>query len=106
MKRHTGIVLDTNFLIPINVERDQNGSILSGMAINDTTYQNQAILLNAQPGEVKEFPTVGVGIGDIINDYDFEQWKRTVTEQFEGDGMRIKKLIINENGMSIDAEYK
>ncbi len=80
--------------------------ITRGLVVGDTTYQNQALLLGCQKGEIKEYPTAGVGLNDVINDHDFEMWKRSITEQFEADGMLIKQLKLNEKGLTLEAKYK
>ena len=76
------------------------------MKIGEVTKQNQTFLLIAHKGEYKEFPVLGVGITDILNDYDFDAWKRNIQEQFEYDGQRVDKLKIDAAGLTIDAQYR
>jgi hypothetical protein len=89
----------------IQVKRP-GGIITQGIAIGDVTYQNQAMLLMAQKGELKEYPTVGVGLSDIVNDENLTGWKAEIIAQFEDDGQRIDKLILNEKGLTLGAKYK
>lgn len=103
--KHTGIQLNKDYDLDIAVQRDGNGLIVAGLVIGDTAYQNQALLLMCQPGEFKESPTVGVGIGDIANDHDFALWRRAITEQLEADGMQINTLILTDKGLTLDAQY-
>jgi hypothetical protein len=102
--KNAGIQLNGEFDLEIRV-RTQNGKILSGLCVGDVTYQNQAMILLAQKGEYKEFPTVGAGINDICNDSDLQEWKREITAQIEGDGQRIEKLTLTENEFDLKAKY-
>ena len=80
----------------------QNGK----MTIGETTPQNQAFLLVSHNGDFKENPLIGVGLPDIVNDNDFEAWKRSITEQFELDGQRIDKMELTSKGLILEASYK
>ncbi|MDR3350354.1 MAG: hypothetical protein LBN98_01735 [Prevotellaceae bacterium] len=100
-----GIQLDSNYDLVIQVQRDAQGKIISGLSIGPVTYQNQALLLLAHKGEFKEHPTVGVGIGGMVNDDDFALWKREIANQIEGDGQRITRLSLGEKGLVLEANY-
>jgi len=106
MAKNIGIQLNSDYDLDINVRRDANGKIISGLTVGDVTYQNQAMILKAQKGEFKEHPTVGVGIEDIINDSNVRAWKKEITEQIEADGQRIETLIITEKEFILDAKYQ
>lgn len=56
--------------LQVSTERDALGLIAQGLESGDTTYQNQAIILQASKGEFKEYPTLGVGISDMVNDHE------------------------------------
>ena len=101
----TGIQLNENYDLEIRLRRDAQGKIASGMAVGEVTHQNQAIILFAHKGEIKEYPTVGAGLGDACNDEGFELWKREIGEQIENDGQRIETLIFNEKEFYLDAKY-
>lgn len=85
--------------------RREKGIISRGLSVGDTTHQNQAFILLAHKGEVKEFPTIGVGIEEIANDNQFDLWKREIIRQFEADGLRISKLDLDETGLKLEACY-
>jgi hypothetical protein len=106
MARNIGIQLNGDYDLDIKVKRDSNGLITQGIVIGDTTYQNQALILECHPGEIKEYPTLGVGLNDVVNDHDFEMWKRSITENLEADGMQISKLDIDNTGLTLEAKYK
>ncbi|MGM9817722.1 MAG: hypothetical protein ACI30B_01910 [Paludibacteraceae bacterium] len=76
------------------------------MVLGETTPQNQALILGTHKGEWKESPLLGVGLSDVVNDHDWNGWKRTITEQFEMDGQRIDRLEISEKGLTLEAKYK
>ena len=101
----TGIQLDSNYDLVIQVQRDAQGKITSGLSIGNVTYQNQALLLRAHKGEFKEYPTAGAGLGDMVNDNDYALWKREIANQIEDDGQRITRLSLDENGLVLEAEY-
>jgi hypothetical protein len=105
MGKGTGIQLNEDYDLTISVRRDAMGKIISGLVIGNITHQTQALLLLAHKGEFKEYPTVGVGINDIVNDNDFDLWKREITAQMEADGQRIKRLVLNERGLTLEAGY-
>lgn len=105
MNKKTGIQL-TNALEPvIDVVRDSTGMISSGLVVGDILYQNQYMILTAQKGEFKEYPTLGVGINDLVNDDDLNAWKKTIREEFAKDNLKIDKLSITTSGMELKAYY-
>jgi hypothetical protein len=104
--KNTGMRLNKDYDLDILVKRDGQGKIVSGLVIGEVTAQNQAMLLYAQKGEYKEYPLVGVGINDMVNDSDFDMWKKEITEQIEADGQRISKLVVNEKELILEASYK
>lgn len=93
--------------LQVSTERDALGLIAQGLEIGDTTYQNQAIILQASKGEFKEYPTLGVGISDMVNDHEVVGWRREIALQLESDGMTIKEVEIDliNNKVIIDASY-
>ncbi len=76
------------------------------MAVDEVTEQNQYLLLKTHAGEWKEFPLVGVGIDDLVNDHDLERWERTISEALEQDGQVIEKLELTTDKLNIIAKYK
>lgn len=76
------------------------------ISLAETTPQNQTLILVAHKGEFKEHPMLGVGIEDMLNDHNFDTWKREITHQLEADGQRVNKLSITSKGIELDAEYQ
>lgn len=108
MAKSTGILLDpaTGDLL-VAAQRDATGMIAQGLEIGTTTFQNQALILQAFKGEFKEYPTLGVGISDILGDDEMTGWKREIALQLKTDGMKVKTvdLDLKNNKLTIDAEY-
>lgn len=91
--------------------QDESGSPdleLTGgaMTIGEVTEQNQYLLLITHQGEWKEFPLVGVGIGDLVNDNDLMKWKRAIGEALEQDGQTIETLELTTDKLTIKASYR
>ncbi len=102
----TGIVLTDDFDLQISVTRDQSGFILSGLVLGNCLYQNQALILIMQPGELKSSPLVGVGAENMLNDEDYLGWRRTIRQQMELDGQVVTNVSFGKNQiLEIDAKY-
>jgi hypothetical protein len=77
------------------------------LVVRDSTLQHQKHLLLVQPGELREFPTVGVGLVNFLNDDALDDLGAAIQREFENDGMIVKKLDVYENGkLEIDASYE
>ena len=98
MGKGTGILLDENGDIMV-----RNG----GIAIGGTSLQNQYLILLAQKGEFKEYPTLGVGISDMLHDDDELEWKKRIREEFAKDDLKVNKIDLNlqTGNIVIDAQY-
>jgi len=107
MKKGVGILLDLSTGdLQIRVRRDSSGKISGGLVIGGSIHQNQAIIINAREGEIKERPDIGAGIADSLLDNDITGWKRRVAEHLKKDGQEVCKVIISKNfNITIDASY-
>jgi hypothetical protein len=105
MAKNIGIQLGSDYDLSVRVRRNAQGKITGGLSVGDVTHQNQALLLLAHKGELKEKPTVGVGINDMVNDGDVELWKREITSQLEADGQRVNRLEVSDSGLALEATY-
>lgn len=92
-----------DFLLDIKTE---NGRITQGICLGETTPQNQAFILMAHKGDFKENPMLGVGIGDIVNDHDFDRWRSAIIESLVEDGQWVSRVEVSANGIEIDAKYR
>lgn len=108
MPKGNDILLDpTTGDLYADTARDRFGLIADGLLYGDATSQHQAIVLHACKGEFKEFPTLGVGIIDIVNDDDLTGWRREITLQLESIGMKVRSVKIDAvtQKLNIDAGY-
>lgn len=101
-----GLLLDFSDyeLIP-DVQKDTNGRVLCGLAIGDILRQNQALLLELRKGELKEWPVLGVGIGDMLLDDDPAYWRAEIREQMTLDGQNVEHVSISTTGVTLRATY-
>jgi len=107
MSKGIGILLGDNFEPVIQVVRDSNGLILSGMVVGDVTKQNQRIILLAEKGEIKEAPTLGVGIASFIDDDNPSDLLREICENLRDDGQTVRSCRFNDSGkLEIDGGYE
>lgn len=105
MTKDFGIQILSDHEISITVVRDELGVITSGLNLGNTLYQNEYLILESHKGEFKEIPDLGVGLDDLVNDEDIEDWKRTIREEFKKDGLKVSKLNIGIASMEIIATY-
>lgn len=94
-----------NYDIKIDVKKGMDGKIISGLEIGDIMRQNQALIMVMHKGELKENPSVGVGISDIINDHQLDKWRAEIREQLEMDGQKVDSVKLDNYGLIIEAEY-
>lgn len=109
--KEKGFLLDqaTNDLI-VKVTRDDLGMITGGLVLGDVTRQNQKNIIFIHPAEIKEAPTVGVGIDSMLMSEETLLYKHKIREQLEADGQRVSYLDIkvsvnNEIDIPINASY-
>lgn len=90
----------------VSLVHDDAGKILSGFVIGDTLYQNMAMLLMGNPGENKQFPTLGVGLPDSLLSEDLLEFRHKIRKEFPKDGLKILELEMYDlNNIKINATY-
>jgi len=95
------------FDLKINVLRDADGKIISGMNVGDTLEQNKTIILVAHPGDLKANPDLGVGLEDILLSSDYLAFRHRIREHFAKDGLVVETLDFSENRpLKIIANYE
>lgn len=98
----SGSVTDLK-IVPVH---DSDGKILSGLVVGDTLQQNMALILMAQPGEIKQYPTMGVGFADALLGSDLLSYRHKIRQQFGKDGLKVTQLeLYNLNNITIKAKY-
>lgn len=106
MGKGKGILLNDNYDVQVNVQRDADGLIAQGFTVGNVLYQNQAVILQVQPCEIKEQVTIGVGISDCLLDNDFLKWRQRVAKHMELDGQIITDVQFDVNKtLKIDGSY-
>ena len=96
-----GIVLENDDL-KINVVRDSNGLITSGVVIDDITFQRCDLIIKAQKGEFKEHPTLGFGIESYLRSplTVKQEFINNMQTELKSDGFAGAKVIVNQNDLS------
>lgn len=61
-----GILLNDNFDLAINLKKDDNGLMLSGLIVGDSILQDATMVLSSRQGDLKEDPLLGVGLSKFI----------------------------------------
>lgn len=74
-----GILLTDSYELDIKVVRDASGLIVSGLQVGNIDHQRVKMIVEAQKGEFKEFPTLGFGVQSYLKSPTTVQ-QRFVTE--------------------------
>lgn len=91
--------------IEVKVKRDSYGKIVSGMIIGDVLHQNQAIILSMRKGDLKENPSIGVGLSDLLLDHNILNIRSEIRQQLELDGQTVNSVMVSKSSIAIDAKY-
>lgn len=95
----------TDYDLDIKVQRDSYRRIISGLVVGDILHQNQAVILSIGKGDLKENPSVGVGINDMLLDHDYNAIRNEIRQQLEMDGQKVSSVVVTDKGILIDAKY-
>lgn len=76
-------------------------------AIGISDKQHIKHILKAFKGEFKEFPELGVGIEQMINDDNYMDVLIEAKKNLQYDGVEVKNIkFTNEGKLNVDGEYK
>lgn len=95
-----------DFVPVVRVRHDRFGRIAGGLVVGPVLRQNQALLLTLHPGELKDNPTVGVGITNMLLDHNPLLWRSRIREQLEMDGQTVDRITITPTAVELEAKYK
>jgi hypothetical protein len=95
----------TDYDVNIDVKRDGDGHIASGLVLGDILAQNQALILSMHKGDLKSDVSVGVGIDRMLLDNDRLGWEREIQEQLELDGQMVEAVEVTNREIKIKAQY-
>ena len=95
-----GILLDDNYGLKIEPVRLENGLISSGMVVGNIGYRRCRMIVEAQKGEFKEFPTLGFGIDNYLKSVTVQKQRQFVaelTKELKSDGMATAKVTVGSD---------
>lgn len=95
-----GILLDDNYNLKIEPVRLANGLIASGLVVGNIDYQRCRIIIEAQKGEIKEFPTLGFGIDNYLKSVTIQkrqQFTTELTKELKSDGMTTARIVVGDD---------
>jgi hypothetical protein len=102
-----GLLINDDYDLKLNIQRNASNKITSGLLLGNTLYQNQALILILQAGELKLNPIVGVGIENIVADNDVLAWRKNIRQQMELDGQKVKEVSFDKDlKLKLDAAYR
>ncbi|MFT4223315.1 hypothetical protein [Dysgonomonas sp.] len=99
--KSTGILLNEEGDLLIEIQRDAKGQIVRGLVLGDVTSQNQDTILLAEKGEIKNAPLLGVGIASYLDDETPSDLLREVRINLRMDGQKIRSCGFDNNGKLI-----
>jgi hypothetical protein len=73
--------------------------------IGESTLQHQRLLLLIEKGELREFPTRGVGLQSWLNDERAGDLNGQIKREYEIDGMDVSVIQTVNNKLQIEAQY-
>lgn len=91
--------------LQVKVEKDRFGKIVSGLVVGDILHQNQALLLSIRKGELKENPSIGVGLQDMLLEHNLMDIRNEIRQQLEMDGQKVNMIKVATDSVLIDANY-
>lgn len=91
--------------IAVKVKRDKFGRIESGLIVGDILHQNQAIILTMRKGDLKENPSIGVGLPDMVLEHNLMAIRNEIRQQLEMDGQTVNEVKVTSSSVTIDANY-
>lgn len=89
----------------ISIKRNVDGQITQGLVVADILAQNQALILQLYPGELKEYPAVGCGIETMLLDNDPLYWRSVIKEQLAMDNQQVESVRITTSAIKIKSKY-
>jgi hypothetical protein len=75
------------------------------LVVGESDKQQQNLLLITEPGSLKQFPNVGVGLFNFLESEDVGEMFAEIRKQFSGDGLVINSISITNKKVSINASY-
>jgi hypothetical protein len=73
--------------------------------VGESTAQHKQHLIVSYPGEFRQYPIVGVGIGKYLNGENLEGLSAELRRQFELDGLNIDSLSVTNGILTEQSSY-
>lgn len=91
-------------LLDESLDLREDGTTLD-LVEGESTLQHQELLLLTPKGSWKENPDTGVGLMNYLEDENDAEMYAEIRRQFQGDGMMVKAVAIENGKLNIDATY-
>ena len=92
----------TDILLTDTGDIDLSGS---DIVLGTSNQQQSQILLIAEKGSIRQFPTVGVGAVNYLESEDVAGLLREVRMQFTQDGQNVESISFSNNQLNIKSDY-
>jgi len=100
-----GILLNDDYSLKIEPVRLTNGLIASGLVVGNIDYQRCRMIIEAQKGEFKEYPTLGFGIDSYLKTtVTRQQFVNELTKELKSDGMTTAKVTVGDDLTQFEIE--
>lgn len=102
-----GILINDNYELRIEPVRLTNGLIALGLVFGNIDYQRCQMIIEAQKGEFKEFPTLGFGIDSYLKSTSIQKRQQFITEltkELKSDGMTTAKVTVGNDLSQFEIE--
>ena len=102
-----GVLLDDGYGLRVEPVRLGNGLIASGLVLGNIDYQRCRMIIEAQKGEFKEFPTLGFGIDNYLKSAgatNRQQFITELTKELKSDGMATAKVTVGNDLSQFEIE--
>lgn len=76
------------------------------LVIGESTRQHQVLLIVIEKGELREFPTRGVGVQSWLLDDFNGDFNSAVKKEYEADGMKVLSVKGNISNLQVEAVYE
>jgi hypothetical protein len=97
--------LTTDFLFDENADLGVGAD--GDLVVGDATDQNKYLLLMAVPGQVRQHPTLGVGITEYVEDSGSTvALEAAIMQTFTADGLTVSSLTIKGDEIKERSEYR
>ena len=87
------------------IQLDENGDLMivaGSMVIEENKSQCASLILQANEGDIKEFPALGVGLEKFIKSTVTEkQIQRKIRINLEADNIEVSELTVNNNNIRL-----